>query len=83
MIAGHSAGGQFANRFAAAHPAQPETRYIVANPSSYLYLDAQRREDLWLDKFSIPKSDVCFNYNHYKYGTEILNAYMLARGPLV
>lgn len=47
VIAGHSAGGQFAHRYAATNPRDGalggvRMRYIVANPSSYLYLDDQR-----------------------------------------
>lgn len=49
VIAGHSAGGQFVNRYAATNRVAATlaergitTRYVVANPSSYLYLDARR-----------------------------------------
>jgi hypothetical protein len=47
VIAGHSAGGQFAHRYAATNPRDGQIggvrmRYIVANPSSYLYLDDLR-----------------------------------------
>ncbi len=46
VITGHSAGGQFVHRYAAAGRAEPgagvAVHYIVANPSTYLYLDDQR-----------------------------------------
>lgn len=47
VIAGHSAGGQFAHRYAATNGkggklGDVRMRYVVANPSSYLYLDDQR-----------------------------------------
>lgn len=46
VITGHSAGGQFTHRYAAANRAEAAVsipvRYLVANPSSYLYLDALR-----------------------------------------
>lgn len=44
VITGHSAGGQFTHRYAAASKVNPPARvhYVVANPSSYLYLDATR-----------------------------------------
>jgi molybdate transport system substrate-binding protein len=46
VIAGHSAGGQFAVRYAMANRAQDRVSvpisYVVANPSSYTYLDAIR-----------------------------------------
>jgi hypothetical protein len=46
VLAGHSAGGQFVSRYQMANRvheslAVPVT-YVVANPSSYAYLDAQR-----------------------------------------
>jgi hypothetical protein len=46
VITGHSAGGQFTNRYAAANKVHDKAgvpiRYVVANPSSYLYLDDRR-----------------------------------------
>ncbi|NJR75937.1 MAG: hypothetical protein HC773_24690, partial [Scytonema sp. CRU_2_7] len=85
VIAGHSAGGQFTNRFAAGsqEPIVESTvipmRYIVANPSSYLYMDEKRRVAGTVDKFAIPTAQEksnCPNYNEYKYGLEKLNSYM-------
>ncbi len=45
VLMGHSAGGQFLSRYAAASKLEPSgvsVRYVVSNPSSYLYLDASR-----------------------------------------
>lgn len=46
VVTGHSAGGQVANRYAASARAEKTAgvpiRYVVANPSSYLYLDKRR-----------------------------------------
>ena len=46
VVSGHSAGGQFVHRFAAAARVESEmnvpVRYVVSNPSTYLYLDATR-----------------------------------------
>jgi pimeloyl-ACP methyl ester carboxylesterase len=46
VVTGHSAGGQVTNRYAAANRVEPDLRapvkYVVSNPSSYLYLDAAR-----------------------------------------
>jgi hypothetical protein len=46
VVTGHSAGGQFTNRYAASTAVNKEVsipiRYVVANPSSYLYLDDRR-----------------------------------------
>jgi len=46
VLAGHSAGGMFVNRYEMANLAHAKVtvpvRYVVANPSSYGYLDASR-----------------------------------------
>jgi hypothetical protein len=46
VLSGHSAGGQFANRYEMANQVHDSLgipiTYIVANPSSYAYLDATR-----------------------------------------
>lgn len=49
VLAGHSAGGQYVQRYAAVGRGQAPLlahgvamRYVVANPSSYLYFNAQR-----------------------------------------
>jgi pimeloyl-ACP methyl ester carboxylesterase len=46
VVTGHSAGGQFVARYAATSRAENQlgvpVHYIVANPSSYLYLDSAR-----------------------------------------
>lgn len=82
VIIGHSAGGQFVNRYAAGGAgcgdATVEVRYVVMNPSSYMYLDG-RRYDETVDAFRVPETS-CEDYNEYKYGTEDLNSYMKAVG---
>ena len=80
---GHSAGGQFVNRYAAARQEGLSTKYVVANPSSYLYMDQQRRVAGTLDQFAIPDAltqDSCPTFNQYHYGLEDLNPYMQAVG---
>jgi pimeloyl-ACP methyl ester carboxylesterase len=67
VVAGHSAGGQTVNRYAVGTQAAVD-RFVVANPSSYLYLDSQRPQ---------PTSG-CTGYDTYKYGTSGRNAYMAA-----
>jgi hypothetical protein len=87
VLAGHSAGGQFANRFAAGSQMEQTLsydygihfRYITANPSSYLYLNEERRSGVSLNEFEIP-FDPCPDYNEYKYGLESLNSYMSNAG---
>jgi hypothetical protein len=78
VIAGHSAGGQFVSRYVAggagcANPAV-EVRYVVMNPSSYLYVDGRRRSAAGA-RFAAPASG-CSDYDDYKYGLRELNAYM-------
>ena len=88
VIAGHSAGAQFVNRFAAGSPMQQvlaqqygiQLRYVVANPSSYLYFNGERRVKGTLDQFAIPDVSSCTDYNQYKYGLENLNSYMALSG---
>lgn len=70
-VAGHSAGGQFVQRYAATTRSLMslayygiEVHFVVANPSSYVYLDPMR----WVDgAWQVPKSPGC-NYDHYRYG---------------
>jgi pimeloyl-ACP methyl ester carboxylesterase len=82
VLVGHSAGGQFVNRYVAvgrlgegkASPAgQLEYRFLVANPSSYLYLDG-RRPVAGTDRFEVPKQKPA-GYNMWRYGLENRNAY--------
>lgn len=81
-IAGHSAGGQFVQRYAAGgsqcSAPEIETRYLVMNPSSYLYIDGRRRVEPGGD-FVVPISG-CADYDEYKFGLRDLNAYMQRKG---
>lgn len=91
VLAGHSAGGQFVNRYAAGsrvedavlRPARIRIRYIVANPSSYLYFTGERRVAGTVDRFAAPSEEaraLAPDYDAYPYGLETLNAYMAAVG---
>lgn len=71
VLTGHSAGGQFVQRYAAGSEIDSKFpllnfRYVVTNPGSYLYLTEKR---------PINPGVVC-NFNDYKYGLDHLNAYM-------
>ncbi len=75
VVAGHSAGGQFVNRYEMSNRVHetlglPVT-YVVANPSSYAYLDNTRPAGEKADAFR-PFGDGrnCTTYNHWPYGLE-------------
>lgn len=69
VVAGHSGGGQVAQRYAIAGKGETllarqhiDIRYVVANPSSYAYFDAVR---------PFPKiAAACPGYDKWKYGME-------------
>ncbi len=72
VITGHSAGGQFAQRYAALNDldslSSPYTfTYLPANPSHYLYMNALR----WNGASTYSPTD-CSTYNNYPYGFEAL-----------
>ncbi len=69
-IAGFSAGGQFVQRYAAFSAIPPRSvllRYVVADPSSFLYFDPAR---------PMPGAAACPYYNKWKFGTENLPAWL-------
>jgi hypothetical protein len=71
-VAGHSAGGQFAQRYAAFGLAPNQLRdvavdYVVANPSSFMYFDAARPTSGG-SGFAEPAAPKCADYDSYKYG---------------
>ena len=87
VITGHSAGGQFVNRYSGCSPVfhalknqfQIHAKFIVANPSSYFYLDNRRLVDGTVDAFEVPTTS-CNDYNEWKYGLENLYTYQSAVG---
>jgi hypothetical protein len=95
VLAGHSGGGQFTNRYAAANlfegdPARQRgvrIRYIVANPSTHVYLTGERvtPESRTRDEFAPPPAHVvagCPDYDAYGSGLDALGewAYLAAVG---
>jgi hypothetical protein len=85
IVIGHSAGGQYVNRYAAGTqigesvPERIQLRFIVANPSTFVYFNGERRLPETTSEFAIPE-DADPDYNDYKYGLENLNPYMAAVG---
>lgn len=89
VVTGHSSGGQFTQRYAAATRIESsltnvQMRFVVANPSSYLYLSADRPKLDAPGQFLVPPDPGC-SYNDYKHGLERRNEYMnrVAAGQLV
>jgi pimeloyl-ACP methyl ester carboxylesterase len=85
VLAGHSAGGQFVQRYAVAGRAPAmlshhgiHTRFVIANPSSYLYFDARRPT---AHSFAPFPQTRCRGFDHYKYGLEAPNAYVASQTP--
>lgn len=76
-IIGHSAGGQFVQRYAEGSDA-PIDRFVPANPSSYGYLTAQR----WAGGTVLAPAAGCSGYNTWKYGLDGLNGYMRSAGDV-
>ena len=85
VVIGHSAGGQFVQRYAAGTRIDQSLaatgltyRFVVANPSSYLYLTPDRLAPL-TDAFAELTPEqvaACPQADRYKYGLHGRNAYM-------
>jgi len=82
IFTGHSAGGQFSNRYSGSSPIENilcanfgiRTRFVVANPSSYVYLGDQRRIGNSVDQFETYNGN-CTAFNDWSYGLEDLSTY--------
>ncbi|MEQ8196166.1 MAG: alpha/beta hydrolase [Rhodospirillales bacterium] len=85
-VIGHSAGGQFIQRYVAGHSTLPalagiHIRHVSANPGRYTYLNDMRPTPAFDGTFARPRDiAACPRYNLYEYGIEKLNAYMQASG---
>ncbi|TXD82150.1 hypothetical protein FUT89_19105, partial [Ralstonia pseudosolanacearum] len=71
-VAGHSGGAQIVHRYAALNNVDERTRargvdlrYVVANPSSYLYFTPERPRGRG---FAPDDASACPDYDRYKYG---------------
>jgi hypothetical protein len=84
VIAGHSAGGQFAQRYAAFSKVAltsvgSKLRYVAANPSSYVYMNGKRYIN---GKFRGLREDqrlLCKGWDHYGYGLDKRKRYVATR----
>jgi hypothetical protein len=91
IILGHSAGGQFVVRYAAINSRHEfleqqgvSIRYVVANPSSYPYLDQTRFHFNSAGEILITSQEElkdCPGNNKYKYGLEELYGYAKTLSP--
>jgi hypothetical protein len=80
VFTGHSAGGQFTHRYAGASPVAERprdlpVRFVVANPSAYLWPGPERPYE---DGFVRPDTTACPGWNDWPYGLANRNTY--ARG---
>ncbi len=87
VFTGHSAGGQLTNRYSATSPMADDlcqqyeisTKFIVANPGSYVYMDGKRRVNGTNNSFAIPTTS-CSAFNEWRYGLEDLFTYPARAG---
>ena len=86
VLAGHSAGAQLVQRYAVVGhgPSRVASgvsiRYVVASPSTYLYLSEERPAPS--GGFQPFDRARCADFNHWKYGLEGAPRYVGARGDL-
>jgi hypothetical protein len=87
VLAGHSAGGQLLQRYAVLNgtdarlrKAGIEVRYVIANPSSYLYFTDERPRPG--GGFAPYDRASCPTYDDYKYGFERMIPYGAALDPM-
>ena len=81
VIAGHSGGAQLAQRYTAAgralaaiEAAGLRLRFVVANPASYLYFDAERPDGR--GGYAVPAAEACPGYDSWRYGMRDLPRYL-------
>jgi hypothetical protein len=82
VVAGHSGGAQVAHRYAVVAQGEApltgrgiKVRYVIANPSSYVYFDTLRPDAG--GGFSPYDPQRCLGFNDWKYGLRALPAYAL------
>jgi pimeloyl-ACP methyl ester carboxylesterase len=85
VVAGHSGGGQFVQRYAVAGRGEGaliqagiHVRYVVANPSSYLYFTPERPAG---DEFPPFDGAACPTFDNWKYGVRGWPQYLAGDDP--
>ena len=86
VITGHSAGGQFVQRYAAFTdidllpvPNAAFVKFVPSNSSSYVYLNEYRFNEA-LNTWEIPRGRKSKDYDKFKYGLDDLEDYAEDRG---
>jgi hypothetical protein len=81
VVAGHGAGAQMVQRYAVLSPiaekleqARLDVRFVIANPSSYLYLTGDRTAAT-VRGFGPYNRGICADYDSYRYGLNHLISY--------
>lgn len=79
VISGHSAGGQFVTRYEMANQVHESINvpitYVVSNPSSYSYLDAERPSATSNELRPFGDARNCTTYNNWPYGLKNRTGY--------
>lgn len=79
VIAGHSAGGQFVTRYEMANQVYDSVKipitYVVANPSSYSYLDPERPSGTNNELRPFGDARNCTTYDNWPYGLKNRTGY--------
>ena len=79
VLAGHSAGGQFANRYGMANTVHESlgvpVTYVVSNPSSYAYPDTARPAANETSFAAFGDARNCTTYNRWPYGFQNRTGY--------
>jgi hypothetical protein len=79
VLAGHSAGGQFVNRYEMAGTAHDSlgvpVKYVVSNPSSYAYLDGTRPNADGREFQSFGDARNCTTFDRWPYGLQSRSGY--------
>ncbi|WP_298541463.1 hypothetical protein [uncultured Aquimarina sp.] len=82
VLTGHSAGGQFVNRYSATSPIADDLiadgidiSFVVNNPASYVYMNNTRKVLGTENTFAVPTIN-CSGYNDYRYGLDDLPSYL-------
>jgi pimeloyl-ACP methyl ester carboxylesterase len=79
VVAGHSAGGQFVTRYEMANRIHDSlgvpVKYVVANPSSYAYLDSMRPTADGREFRAFSDARNCTTYDRWPYGLKDRSGY--------